>query len=48
MRVQMVRVHAPALAPIQQALTGPLDDVPHTYWIPAEFARAMRTAVRVR
>ena len=47
-QMQVVKLHAPGLAPLQAALQAPLQDVQHTYWVPAEFARAMRPAVRVR
>ena len=45
--VRVIRAAAPTLEPLQAALAAPLADVPHAYYLPMEFARAMRAGIQV-
>lgn len=46
--VRLTQDAAPSLAPLQAAIAAPLADLPqHWYFVPVEFARAMRSVVQV-
>lgn len=46
--IRLTKAHAPLLAPLQAAVSAPLQDLPqHAYYVPVEFARAMRGVVQV-
>ena len=46
--VKLTKATAPSLAPLQAAIAAPLADLPqHWYFVPVEFARAMRGVVQV-
>lgn len=46
--IKLTRSLAPTLAPLQAAIAPALADLPqHSYFVPVEFARAMRAVVQV-